>query len=373
MKKFFLAALATTTAVSAAHAGSLNFDARADYDSSTYTDSNLNDTNKFYFKTIRLDYQGKVNDDLSFRLRGAYNKDATTTAGAGDNSVTALEFAYIQHKMGDFTLQAGKIGSEYGTFESQTSGADLYLTSQAYTKTGAWTPTGATAGSNALVGRYLSTTNLLYVTGAKLAWNMTADQNLSLVAFKTPTPTALSAAAPASAATATGAAMEGLIYKGAFMDKSLKVMASYHMGGGVNSADKYELASAGVNWTFLPGWNGEVDYTTSSFKADVGGAKDQISSIIAKFAYTGWEQWTPRLEFVSSEEKVETQGTASNNGTNKFMGYGAVVEYKPIADTNFRYHLAYSNITESPLQAGSKDAKVDQVTIGARLNADFLK
>ncbi|WP_413559708.1 porin [Bdellovibrio sp. HCB209] len=362
MKKFFLAALATTTAVSAANAGTLNFDARADYDTLTYQDSPTQlDSNKFYFKTIRLDYQGKVNEDLSYRLRAAYNKNATTTAGAGDNSQTALEFAYITHKMGDLSLQMGKLGSEYGTFESQTSGADLYLTSQAYTKTG---PNGA------LVGQYLSSSNLLYVLGAKLAWTITPDQSLSLVAFKTPD--TLTATTPPPVAT-SNAMMEGLIYKGAFMEKTLKVMASYHYGVGTNSKDKYNLGSAGINWSFLPTWNAEIDYTTSSFEADAGGAKDSINSIIGKVAYTGFEQWTPRLEVISSEEKVETNATATNNGTNKFMGYGAVVEFKPIADTNFRYHVAYSNTTQEMANSALKDAKVDQITVGVRLNSDLLK
>ncbi|WP_413291730.1 porin [Bdellovibrio sp. HCB185ZH] len=367
MKKFFIAALATTTAVSAAQAGTLNFDARADYDTSTYTDSALQDSNKFYFKTIRLDYQGKVNEELSMRLRAAYNKNATQTAGAGDNSQTALEFAYLQHKMGDMSLQLGKLGSEYGTLESQTSGADLYLTSQAYTKTG---PNGN------LQGLWLNTSSLLYVLGAKLAWNMTPDQSLSLVAFKTPdgsvTPTA-----PPPAAT-SNAMMEGLIYKGAFMDKNFKVMASYHYGTGTPTKDTYNLYSAGFNWTFASAWNLEVDYTASDFKRDATGAKDSIWSAIGKLAYTGWENWTPRLELINSSEKVETSATAANNGTNKFMGYGAVLEYKPMADTNFRYHIAYSNTTEefsdrTAPATNAKDAKVDQITIGARMNADFLK
>lgn len=363
MKKFFLAALATTTAVSAANAGTLNFDARGDWDTSTYTDSTQHDSNKFYFKTIRLDYQGKVNDDLSFRLRAAYNKNGTTQTTA-DATQTALEFAYLQHKMGDVALQIGKLGSEYGAFESQTSGADLYLTSQAYTKTG---PAGA------LSGLYLGTNTLLYVVGAKLAWTITPDQTLSLVAFKTPDTTG--GATTSALAAESNAMMEGLIYKGAFMDKSFKVMASYHMGSGYVTKDQYTLGSAGINWQFLPSWNGGLDYTMSEFKRDAGGAKDSIYSIIAKFAYTGWEQWTPRLEFTSSEEKVETNATAANNGTNKFMGYGVVAEYKPIAETNFRYHIAYSNTTEtfSGRTTNPKDAKVDQITVGARLNADFLK
>ena len=376
MKKFLFATLATTTMVSAAHAGSLNFDARADYDTSTYEGSTQKDSNKFYFKTIRLNYEGKVNEELSFRLRGAYNKDAnyftsstaatnpgTKVSGTGDNTQPALEFAYITHKMNDwFSLQVGKIGSEYGAIESTTSGADLYLTSQAYTKVG---PNGN------LNGLYLGTTSLLYVVGAKAIFTITPDQNISLVVFKTPE-ASTGATAPAAQAT-TNASMQGLIYKGAFLDKSLKVMASYHQGSGATTADKYELASAGFTWAFAGTLLAGIDYTTSSFKADASDKKDSIYSVIGKIAYTGWEQWTPRLEIVSSEEKVETNSTATNNGTNKFLGYGAVVEYKPITDANFRYHVAYSHTTEELADSTKNDAKVDQITVGARLYADFLK
>ncbi|WP_413586217.1 porin [Bdellovibrio sp. HCB274] len=369
MKKFLIAALATTTAMTA-HAGTINFDARADYDSKTYDESNLDDSNQFYFKTIRLDYQGKVNDDLAFRLRAAYNKNGTNNAG--DNSQTALEFAYLTHKMSEmFSLQIGKIGSEYGAIESQTSGADLYLTSQAYTKQGLWTPTGSPAGTNSLVGHYLSTSSLLYVTGAKLIFNITPDQNLSLVVFKTPDVSAVGAITPA--ATNSNAMMEGLIYKGLFMDKNLRVMASYHYGTGNPTADKYNLYSAGVSYNFGGYVLAGVDYTNSGFERDLDGAKDSIYSIIGKAAYTGWEHWVPRIEIIASEEKVESNTDATLNGTNKFMGYGAVLEYKPIADSIFRYHVAYSNTTQQMADTAMADAKVDQITIGARLNADFLK
>lgn len=358
MKKFLLASLVTTTAI-AANAGSLNFDARADYDTLTYQDSpSQNDSNKFYFKTIRLNYEGKVNDDLSFRLRGAYNKNGTVTTGAGDNSQTALEFAYISHKMSDwFTLQVGKIGSEFGGFEAASSGADLYLTSQAYTKTG---PAGA------LTGAYLSSTNLLYVVGAKAIFTVAPDQTISVVAFKTPD-TTTAGTPPAQAS--SNASMQGVIYKGSFLDNNaLKVMASYHHGSGAVTADTYDLISAGFNWAFAGNMMAGIDYVNSAYKQDSSGNKDTVYSIIGKFAYTGWEQWTPRLEVTSSEEKIEV-GTP---GTNKFMGYGAVLEYKPIKDTNFRYHVAYSQ-TKEELATGGSDAKVDEITVGARLYADFLK
>ena len=362
MKKFFIAALAATAMVSSANAGSISLDMRADHQSDNYNDAAAaRNTSRYYFKIVRVNYEGKVNDDLSFRIRGAYNKAGTQVSTTGDSSQTALEYAYLAHKMGDFTLSLGRIGSEHGGFEAATSGADLYLTSQAYTKASIVGTTPNTAGtSGSLGGAWLSSSSLLYVTGAKLTYNfLDNSQSFAVVAFETP-------------ATATGtdnANMTGLIYKGSFMDKSFKAILSYHTGNGQTvTADKYELMTAGVAWAnSMLGVS--VDYISTGFKADASGLKDVATSIVGKFAYTGMEMWTPRLEVVSSENKIEIGGTS----TTKFMGYGAVAEFRPYADTtkDFRYHVAYHNITQDQATAG--DAIQQEITVGARLYADFLK
>jgi hypothetical protein len=90
------------------------------------------------------------------------------------------------------------------------------------------------------------------------------------------------------------------------------------------------------------------------------------------------DAWTPRLEAFTSEEKVGT--LTGTNGTNKFMGYGAILEYKPTAE-NFRYHLALNSITSSPYSSataspgvrGDSDQTRMEVSLGARLLGDFLK
>ena len=356
MKKVLIAALATTSLVSTANAGSINLDMRADYASQNFNqEANSANTAKYYFKTLRVNYEGQVNETLSFRLRAAYNKAATPVAGAGDNGVTALEFAYLNHKMSDeLSLQFGRLNSDHGGIEAATASTDLYLTSQAYNGSGVGT-------NGAVTKKWFSSNELLYVTGAKLTYTFMADNSLSLSSFKAPT----------SATAEQNAMMTGLSYKGAFMEKSLKVMANYHMGNGTtNSADKYENMALGVGYSMDP-VAVSVDYVVNAFKDDASGNKDQISSIVGKLAYTGLEQWTPRLEVVSTENKVEI-GTSK---TDKFMGYGAVMEFRPYADyEKFRYHVAYhmwEADMENPALAGKPN--VQEITIGARLYADFLK
>lgn len=349
MKKFLIAAVATTAMTSAAQAGSLNLDMRADYNSTTYTDSSQTDFTKFYFKTGRLDYQGKAGEDLSFRARLAFNKGAVPAKS--DSTQPAVELAYVTHKMTDFfALSAGKFNTEFGGFEGATSGADLYLTSQFYTGRG---PDGG------LDSQVFGTSDLLYMTGVKATVSF-ADQNIHLMATN-------EKMSETEASFDQNQSMYGAVWRGSFLDKAFMTNLSYHMMNGPADKDSNQFIAAGVMWNAKPIMFA-VDYLMSEFKEDASGDKDAVTSIVAKFAYTGWEQWTPRLEFISSEEKIEIGGAE----TNKFMGYGVVVEYRPYTDINFRYHLAYNNVTEQ-LDAGGDDPNSQEIVLGARLMADFLK
>lgn len=364
MKKIFMTALAATAMATSANAGVVALDMRADHISEEFNQAaGQRNTSRFAFRTIRVNYEGKVMEDVSFRLRGAYNKNATSQtptvtgtgqqANAGDNSVTALEFAYLTHKMGDLAFTIGRMSSEQGGLESATSGADLYLTSLVYTKTGA---------NNASLGSWLRSNDLLYVNGAKLAYTIMPDNTISLVAFEAPI-----------ASQIDNANMTGLAYKGAFMEKALRVAAAYHQGNGLGTtADKYDLYSFGIGWTANP-VAVSVEYLSSGYKQDSSGNKDIGTSIVGKLAYTGMDNWTPRLEVISSENKLETSSTAANNRTHKYMGYGAVVEYRPYGGEmkDFRYHAAYQSLTQD--QATGGDMTAQTITVGARLYADFLK
>lgn len=356
MKKFLIAAVATTTMTSAAQAGSLNLDMRADYNSTTYTDSAQKDFTKFYFKTGRLDYQGKASEDISFRARLAFNKEASTGV---DSTQTAVEYAFLTHKTSDtLSISVGKFNTDFGGFEGATSGADLYLTSQFYTLKG---PNGNLDTRAASSGTNLGTSDLLYMTGIKANFTL-ANQNIYLMA------TNESNVANANGPTGTqNTSLYGAVWRGAFMDKAFMTNLSYHTLNGPADGDKHQFGAVGIMWNAKP-LMFSADYLMSEFKEDASGDKNTVTSIVAKFAYTGWEQWTPRLEFISSEEKIEIGGAE----TNKFMGYGVVVEYKPYTDINFRYHLAYNNVTEA-LDAGGDDPNSQEIVLGARLMADFLK
>lgn len=347
MKKLLLTTMAVSAMTTSAFAGSLNLDARVDYNSTTYNDeAGVPNFSKFYFKTGRLDYGGKFNDELSFRVRWAYTKDQVPSLR--DSTPKGVELAYLTHKMSDmFSLSFGKYNTEFGGFEGATSGADLYLTSEFYTHKG--------ADSKALSGTNLGTNDLLYMTGAKAAFNF-EGQNVYLMA----------ANAEKDVTDGTNFnqnyGLMGLVYKGAFMEKALQFIASYHMLK-ASEDDKNNFYAVGVKWDSNP-IMASVDYLISEHETT---GKDTLTSIVGKLAYTGFENWVPRLELTSSEEKREIGATE----TNKFMGYGAVVEYVPKKEDTFRYHIAYNMIKEEP-DAGDNIEKTE-IVVGTRLLADFLK
>ncbi|MGZ3768835.1 MAG: porin [Bdellovibrio sp.] len=359
MKKFLITTLISATAISA-QAGSLSLDMRADYNSTSFNaPSDRDDTTRFFFKTGRLDYQGKATEDLTFRLRVAFNKDATVNANtaANESLQPAVEYGYLSHKLSDtFTLTVGKFNTEFGGWEGITSGADLYLTSEFYTRTALMN-----AGAGTLSPYNLGTRDLLYGTGVKATFAF-GGQQIHLMGTDEPA----NSPAAVGPATTQNSSMYGVAYKGAFMDKALNLALSYHTMAGPIKDDKHQFIAAGVTWNSAPVMV-TADYLVSEFKQDASGKKDTMTSIVAKLAYTGWEQWTPRLEFTTSEDKQQISSALSN----KFTGMGAVLEYKPYNDQTFRYHIAYNNITEK--RDTGADLKKDEVIVGARLLADFLK
>ena len=350
MKKVALWSLALCVFSEPLWAGSLLFDSRIDYNSTTYNDdAGLPNFSKFYLKTGRLDYQGQVKEDLTYRARIAFNKNPQPSAR--DSTGAAVEYAYIQQKFSDmFALSIGKNNTEIGGFEQETSGADIYLASESYNHTG---PGGD------LLGQNLATGDVYYMTGLKGIFTF-GDQKLFAVITN-----------PESDHT-NGTDFDqnynlyNLTWLGNFVDKTLAVRVNYGQLAGPSEDDMNTFIGAGLQLNSQPMLI-TFDYLLTEFKEGASSDKDRLQSIILKLAYTGWEQWVPRLEFSSSEEKREIGASE----TNKFLGLGGVVEYVPFKDSVFRYHAAVTTYTEEPETGGDKTKT--EIVVGTRLLADFLK
>lgn len=345
MKKV-IAALAATTVAATANAGSLNLDMRFDHSNKTYNkDAGKEGTSTFTMQTGRLDYQGKLSDALSFRTRLRFNKKQEDV-NKGDSLNSTVDYAYVTHKMNDsWSLTAGKYASEIGGFEGNTSGADLYLKTEAYD------------GSSLNTQSTAKLSDYLYISGAKLGYKM-GDHSVSLMAFDAPS----TSAAPTNPHK-YGA---GVAYMGAFMDKALTVRASYHdVAGYTNKDEKWNFVAAGIQYK-AEVVTATLDYLMNTEKADAN-TTDKLTSIAAKVDYTGMEGVTPSLKVYSSQDKA--QAGTKINGT----GVSGVVEFKPNKDEPFRYHVAYNMANSKKDATGEKTKTMNEVVAGIRINADFLK
>ncbi|MEZ0391488.1 MAG: hypothetical protein ACAH59_04685, partial [Pseudobdellovibrionaceae bacterium] len=279
----------------------------------------------------------------------------------------------IQHNwMENLGFQIGKFGTDIGGIEGMTNSADLYLKSQAYGG-------GTLTTTNALgTVSYLETENYRYATGLK-AMSKFAGNEISLMLLNQETP-----AVDGAGKFYQSRNGYGLVWKGEFLDQTLKPVLSWHQDNlqtqanvpavtMANTSDKkYDYYAAGLKYDWEPFFI-ELDYLYNTYlnRSTVDEA-DKTSSVVGTLGGR-MENWVARLKVESSETEIFT-GTGSSTKP-KLMGYQAALEYLPTGDKSYRYHLAYVQKDQMPdlSGAGSDTQTVQQVFAGVRLFADFLK
>lgn len=345
---------------------SLNFDLRTDYRSVNYNDDAFGaaSTNRsfstFNVKTGRLDYQGKLSDDISFRARIAFSKDATVATSTSNdaNLQKAVEFAYMNNKLTDsLVLTIGRYASDIGAFEGITTSADQYMTSAGYSGAGA---AGALTGTATNVS---ATSPYLYLTGVKLAYKMD-EHEVSVMA-----------ANPVVIVAAQSRLMSGLVYKGAFLDKALNFVASYHTLGVPTATlakdDNLNFIGVGVTYLIADNLIG-VDSLMNTYKrSNLPDTRTENSATInVTYAYKGFETLTPMLKYSQTTETPDSANTPANKTV--VTGTSAALEFRPNKDQMVRYHVAYSNLSDK-VDGTSITPGQTEFLVGMRITADFLK
>ncbi|MBL7670493.1 MAG: hypothetical protein JNM39_08400 [Bdellovibrionaceae bacterium] len=376
MTKSSLILLAALVSGLTAHAGSISFDTRADLLSNDYDNASTSaDNTQFKLDTVRLDSKGKLNDSVSYRLRLRFNEDRSTTGTVSkrDSTGADLDLAFVTNKFNDsMALTVGKFATDMGGYEGSVSGADLYM------------KTIGNGGGRGIGDKYY--------TGTKFAYSF-ADQEVALhVANQTADASGL-----ANDGTTTGAFnqnkfMTGLVYKGTFMDKALTAIASYHtQEGRFNSSagaptapgtddPKYKNTYMAVGAKYdTDMFTVDADYLmhtlggyTVAYSATQAAKDDTLNTMQVGFAYK-MDQWTPRLKIESSTATKASATVADTKYT--YTGTQLAIEYKPVKDDMFRYHLAYwSRDTKTDVPSSASVTTTDKfIVLGTRIMADFLK
>lgn len=365
MNKLSIVLLAAFVCGTTAHAGSISFDGRVDMLSNDFDDASSSaDHAKFNIETARIDAKGKLGDSVSYRARFRLNKNRATVNR--DTTGADLDYANLTNKFNDsVSLTVGKLATDVGGIEGATSGPDLYMKTIGYS--------GATPATGQSI---FGTDAVRYATGAKVAYLM-GDHEIAL-GF---TNLAADSSGPGNNGTASqfnqNKYMTGLVYKGGFMDKKLTAVASYHSqagklsgGGADDDKSKNTLMAVGVKY------DAEMFAVEADYLADKAGSyttadkDDDLTTIQVGFAYK-MDQWTPRVKVESSTATVNTSAATAVKWT--YTGTQIALEYKPVKDDMFRYHLAYWSRETKNDVTGSTATTDKQIILGTRILADFLK
>lgn len=349
-----------TALVSGQAFAALNLDARFDNVSVNPNDKAKEagfvvGSNAFKATRLKLDYQGKVSDELSFRFRmnGLYNAE---TAATRDSMSKLVDFAYLTHKMTDNqSLIMGKHQLAMGGWEGNGDNpGDVYYYSVAAKEAiAAFWQTGAT-----LVNTYGDHT-----------FNVSMANNTSEVTGTiTPTNNPFS---PSTVTTATNQTRKtaGVSYVGKFMDGALQPWIGYFTESYQASEAKKNYMSAGIRYAHSM-FDLDFDYHSHAYSADGSNiGLTNTNSIAARLRY----KLNDTMGLVA---KVDSSSKTYDDTTDykvAFTGMAFAFEYKPVKDSNFRYHAAYVMESAKPDTTGAETYAVNTVYVGARLLADFLK
>lgn len=349
-------ALAGVSTLSAppADAANLIFDSRIDAESVNYNDAEKTngnrDYNRFNLRVMRLDLKGKVDEQISYRLRYRLSSPSVarvnTATGAPsnnsrDNLNGSVDLAFVSHKISDtFTITAGKFNSDIGGWEGQTPIPDIYLASEAR----------------------VDQTPLIWHTGVKFGFVFN-EQSIALqvanqdsdrleggrLTQKTP--------------------LIGLNYSGNFIDKKLRPTASLFFETLDSSAtqQKNTFVSAGLRWN-EDGLNADLDFNLDrKDSATFSNQVDQIQSFTLTVSKR-LGNFAPQLKLELSNIELATSAIAT--AKENVLGYQAGVEYFPNVQNTFRYHLMAFQKTATADNKADRNALT--ILLGLRINHDLL-
>lgn len=326
-RRTFAIALATTASLAAltaqvAHAdNTINLVDRTDLRANFYDDSSgQQSNNQFDVQYLRLDFKGNIDDDMKYRLRLRLDKTTIKDKALGISDFA--NYAYIEPKFNDlFSLRFGKLWTYQGGWEIDNSTSDVYLLS----------------GIDDVVNSYaLGVDPILTVQG----------QQFHFIATNSGVPYA-------SDATKNRFLNYGVAYQGMIVD-IVQPMLSWQMMPKTGWSKGISVWAAGLKVDPKP-IGGEFDVQGSSDDA----IKEDLLSI------SGTLRWNPGA-FRPQLKVLYDMYSTDGNSTVKILGFAPAIEYFPLADKDFRIHLAYTGKNSSP--KGGTSTYDQQVFLGIKGN-----
>lgn len=378
MKKLLVVSvLAATSTVASAFDYKFNIEGRADFVNSTVKSTAQSGTettdkyNNISNHLIRLNTNGVINENLSYRLRYRFSKSAANpvvaTAGTGitrEAESNGVDYFFVDHKNSLFTTRFGKQnwgGAAYGR-EGMVSGTDVFIVSQAATNYKSAFGSDYRYGVTAMF-KFADTNNLdLAVSNA----NGTTTDNDGVERKN------------------TGLAL-GAIYTGSFADKLLQPVLAFQTAKQNGDTDNATAASKtkDVNYTM---WNAGLRSEMAGFVIDAdykqlkkpnrndtannttGNKEQKTKSIYANVAYAIGD-FTPMATYAN--DKYTTENNIATDANFKKNSFAVGTYWKPMADVNFRYHLMVTNAVTKYEGTVANNTKVNDTKIFFGFKADI--
>jgi hypothetical protein len=352
---------------------------RSDYVNTPEYDSHagveVTGTSIFKPEVARLYLSGTLGDAT---IDAGLNLRQFIIADDGDGNINKVmtvdkfvEHLTIAKPMGDFTFQAGKMWMNVGGFERRAFyDGDTYLTSLANSGAGGLAGAGANSDNTAVIpvfarGTVLTPENM---SGLGFAYAINADHKLEFqIANQTNSDSNLLGATNNQHTT-------GLAYWGSFAEKMFQTYLSYTMGvadtkttalpAAVGAGHKQTFIGAGFRIAPMEGLNVDLEYLSNQDKADAGTAETTSTILEARYKMGAW---TPIAKYEMSTDKNQ-----AGDDNFKRDAWALALEMTPKAEDAFRYHVAYTSITDKDWAAGD-DQTQNLITIGFKYVGDIAK
>lgn len=340
MKKLIVVSAVAVSSMAFAGDYKFNLEGRYDFiNSKVTTGSDVDKVNTFSNGTIRLNMFSKVNDNLSFRFRFRFAKGApalTTDSTTREETGTQLDYLYVDHKNSFFTTRFGKQNwAEAMGRETFVSATDAFVKSQAYSD-------------------YQTAFGSDYRAGVSALFTIMDTNNLT-VAISNPNATMTDGTANNEN---TGLAY-GVHYNGNFMNKLIQPVLSYQsakQNGDIDNSTAASKTKDATNTVWAAGLRSEfsglvldVDYKqvkagNRNAGTNTAFAASKTTSVMVNAAYT-INEFTPFAAYINDKAGSALSSTSTGDATTAFKKntFALGVQYKPYADVNFRYHLAYAS------------------------------
>jgi len=290
--------------------------------------SGIPNTQGFNMKNNRFMFAGDINDELTYAMivqaSGSFG-----TANTIDGTTGSLVKMSLTQKFSDmFSATFGKHYGVHGGYEHDASPQDLYLTSLAYGDLDFW------------------------VVGASLKAKM---KNHTFRFMLNNADRDTDSAGNASQKNVSYAVNWHGNFAGMIMPR-----LGFHTRPKADGKKQTALTSA-LRFD-MKSFFGEVEYYAVTKENETTVNKDdENTSLIAKFQLQG-DNFRPFVKYFMDEQKVT--GTKTLERT----GLVAALQYYPVKDQNFRYHLVYTSLDTDFVSAATKDTTVNTITLGLKYN-----